>query len=66
MAYADFHDLMKITEDMISKMVLKIKGSFKFTIHDHEGKEVELDFTPPWKRVPMLEELSRILKCELP
>ena len=34
MAYADFHDLMNMTEELLSSMVLKIKGSYKFTIQD--------------------------------
>jgi len=57
MAYADYNDLMTLTEDMISKMVLDITGSYKVKHHPKgldSDEVVEIDFTPPWKRVPML------------
>jgi lysyl-tRNA synthetase class 2 len=33
MAYADFYDLMDMTEDMLSKMVKEITGSFIINYH---------------------------------
>jgi len=62
MAYADYNDLMDITEELISSMVLNIKGSYKIQYHPDgpEGPAVDLDFTPPWKRVPMVEEIERL------
>lgn len=44
-AYADYEDLMKLTEEMISRIVKHIHGSYKF---EFEGQK--LDFTPPFKR----------------
>jgi lysyl-tRNA synthetase class II len=32
MAYADYEDIMKITEDLVSSMVLKLKGSYKIMV----------------------------------
>ncbi len=32
-AYADYNDLMDLTEDMVSSMVKKIKGSYKIQYH---------------------------------
>jgi len=58
MAYADYNDLMTLTEDMISKMVKDITGSYKVKHHPKglgSDEAVEIDFTPPWKRIPMLE-----------
>jgi lysyl-tRNA synthetase, class II len=59
-AYADYNDLMEMTEHMISQMVLSIKGSMKIMIHPDgpEGREVEIDFTPPWKRFSLVEEIE--------
>lgn len=58
MAYADYNDLMTLTEDMLSNMVKAITGSYKIK-HHPEGlgsdKVVEIDFTPPFKRVPMMK-----------
>merc|ERR1719460_1795994 len=61
MAYADYHDLMNMTEETISSMVLNIKGSYKIKYHPDgpEGEEVEIDFTPPWKRISLVEEVEK-------
>ena len=32
-AYADYHDLMQMTEQLFSGLVLAIKGSYKFEYH---------------------------------
>jgi len=61
MAYADYNDLMDITEEMISSMVLNIKGSYKIQYHPEgpEGEAVEIDFTPPWPRLSMVEVIEK-------
>ena len=45
-AYADYKDLMKLTEKMISQVIYKVFKSFKITF---EGKEI--NFKAPWPRV---------------
>jgi len=61
MAYADYEDLMDITEELISSMVLNIKGSYVIQYHPEgpDGPAVDIDFSPPWKRVSMVEEIER-------
>ncbi|XP_078045606.1 lysyl-tRNA synthetase isoform X1 [Augochlora pura] len=68
MAYADYNDLMSITEDMISGMVKSIHGSYKVTYHPEgpEGEAVEIDFTPPFRRVSMMKTLEEVLNVKLP
>ncbi|XP_060811558.1 lysine--tRNA ligase isoform X1 [Bombus pascuorum] len=68
MAYADYNDLMSITEDLVSGMVKAIHGSYKITYHPDgpEGEAIEIDFTPPFKRVSMIKTLEEILKFKLP
>uniref|UniRef100_A0A8C0S975 Lysine--tRNA ligase n=1 Tax=Canis lupus familiaris TaxID=9615 RepID=A0A8C0S975_CANLF len=68
MAYADYHDLMEITEKMISGMVKHITGSYKVTYHPDgpEGEAYEIDFTPPFRRISMVEELEKALGVKLP
>ena len=70
MAYADYQDLMSLTEDMISSIVNECNnGSYLLTYHipgDSEGKTVDIDFSPPWRRIPMLEGLEEIIGEKLP
>ncbi|CAM9537942.1 unnamed protein product [Pylaiella littoralis] len=66
-AYADYNDLMAMTEQMISGMVKKICGSFKIKYHLEPGEEPkEVDFTPPFRRVSMMDGLEEVLKVKLP
>ncbi|KAL3316452.1 Lysine--tRNA ligase [Cichlidogyrus casuarinus] len=73
MAYADYNDLMTITEDMISGMVKSICGTYKVTYKpegvDENGKETEpiiVDFTPPFRRIDIMSELEKALHCTMP
>ncbi|XP_013182950.1 lysine--tRNA ligase isoform X1 [Amyelois transitella] len=68
MAYADYHDLITMTESMISGMVKSIHGTYKIKYHPDgpDGEEVEIDFTPPFARVPMIATLEKVLSVKLP
>lgn len=68
MAYADYNDLIEMTEKMVSGMVKSIHGSYKIKYHPEgpDGKEFEVDFTPPFKRVSMISSLEEILKVKFP
>ena len=44
-AYANYEDMMKLTEDLISGLVKELTGACKV---QYQGKEI--DFTPPWQR----------------
>lgn len=68
MAYADYHDLMTITESMISGMVKSIHGTYKVKYHPDgsDGEEIEVDFTPPFARMPMIPTLEKVLNVTLP
>jgi len=61
MAYADYNDLMDMTEELFSAMVLNIKGSYKIQYHADGPDEppIEIDFTPPWPRISMVEEIEK-------
>ena len=59
MAYADYHDLLDMTEKMISGMVLEITGSYVVEYAAEEGGEpTRIDFSPPWKRISMISGLE--------
>lgn len=49
-AYADYEDMMKITEELISHMAEVATGS---TVVNYQGTEI--DFKPPWRRMTMIE-----------
>jgi len=61
MAYADYNDLIQLTEEMVSGMVKEITGGYKIRYHanGHDKDPVEIDFTPPFKRYSMLETLEK-------
>ncbi|XP_063703896.1 lysine--tRNA ligase isoform X2 [Culicoides brevitarsis] len=68
MAYADYNDLIEITEKMVSGMVKSIHGTYKIKYHPNgpEGEEVEIDFTPPFRRVSMISTLEEKLGVKFP
>merc|ERR1719322_1590639 len=68
MAFADYEDLIAMTEKMVSGMVKSIFGSYKIQYHPEgdESDEVwDIDFTPPWKQLRMLPDLEEALKTKL-
>ncbi|BCO08135.1 lysyl-tRNA synthetase [Desulfolithobacter dissulfuricans] len=54
-AYATYHDLMDLTEEMVSWLAAEVTGSMQIT---YQGMEVDL--TPPWKRYTMDEALVEV------
>jgi len=71
MAYADVHDLIEITEKLVSGMVMKIFGTYKIKYHPDKNEEglgepLEIDFTPPFRRMSMLEQLQKELGVTFP
>ena len=43
-------------------------GSLKITYHPNgpEGEAKEIDFTPPFRRIHMIEDLQKILQVDFP
>jgi lysyl-tRNA synthetase class 2 len=68
MAYADYNDLFKLTEDLMSGLVKEITGSYKLSYHLNGADQppVEIDFTPPFKRIPMMSTLEAKLGVKMP
>lgn len=52
-AYADFEVMMQLTEDLISSVAQKVNGSMIAAFEDRE-----IDFTPPWRRITMLDAIK--------
>jgi lysyl-tRNA synthetase class 2 len=53
-AYADYKDMMALTEDLISSVTQEVLGTTKI---NYQGKEIDL--TPPWRRVTMHELVQK-------
>jgi len=54
-AYATYHDMMDLTEEMISSICQEVNGSMEIS---YQGTDVNL--TPPWKRLTMEEALVEV------
>ncbi|MGE5422392.1 MAG: lysine--tRNA ligase [Ignavibacteriales bacterium] len=52
-AYADFEDMMELSENLIHHAVMQVHGS---PVIDFQG--TMLDFTPPWERITMLDSIK--------
>ncbi|CAB9524901.1 Lysine--tRNA ligase [Seminavis robusta] len=66
-AYADYEDLMNMCEELVSGMVKSITGDYKIKYSPKPGQpEVEIDFTPPFKRISMIEGLEEKMNTKFP
>ena len=52
LAYADYNDLMDMTEEMFRGIALEVLGTTKFTY-----KDTEIDFSQPFRRMTMEESI---------
>jgi lysyl-tRNA synthetase class 2 len=51
-AYADFRDMMSLTEDMIAHIAKEVLGTTKIR---YQGQEIDL--SPPWRRLSMVDAI---------
>ena len=58
-AYADYEDMMTLTQELILHSVRKVHGSLRIPF---DGGEI--DFTPPWRRVVFRDAAARALGVE--
>lgn len=65
-AYADYNDLIEATEQMVAGMVKSIHGTYKIQYTPHGCEPVEVDFTPPFRRISMVAGLEECLGVKIP
>lgn len=53
-AYADYEDMMRLTEELISRVAEEVLGTTRIA---YQGEEINL--TPPWPRLTMQEAIRR-------
>ena len=61
LAYADYNDLMNMTEEMLYNIVTNINSKPQIEYNVTDDKQVTIDFTPPYKRIDMIPELEKYL-----
>ena len=59
-AYADYEDIMRLVEDLVSELALEICGS---TVIQYDGRE--LDLSTPWERSSMLDLLNGKIQTDI-
>ncbi len=59
-AYADYLQVMELTEQMVSYVCAEVTGSYKVNYQGHE-----LDFTPPWRRLEMRQGLLEVTGVDI-
>lgn len=59
-AYADYKDLMKLTEEMFGEVVRKIFGKSEI---EYEGKKI--NFRSPWPRIEFYQLIKKYTKIDL-
>ena len=59
-AYADYNDIMDLTEDLVKAVCLKVNGKLQI---EYQGKVI--DFEKPWARVSMLDLIKEYTKTDL-
>ena len=53
-AFADYNDVMRMVEDMVSSLALDLLGT---TSVEFDGASI--DFTPPWPRLSLRDEITK-------
>ncbi len=53
-AFADYNEMMKIAEEMISGLAQKLLGK---TVIDYQGSQIDL--TPPWERITFIDVIAK-------
>jgi lysyl-tRNA synthetase class 2 len=52
-AYADYQDMMRLTEELAAHMALAVRGTTRI---EYEGAAIDL--APPWRRLPLREAIA--------
>jgi lysyl-tRNA synthetase class 2 len=59
-AYADYTDLMDLTEQLFVELAQQLRGGRQLTWGGHA-----IDLTPPWRRLSFFDALSGVLGCRV-
>lgn len=77
-AYWDLYDMCDLIEELISELVRwynitfngvrlpDAKNHYKVHFRSHRGDDYDIDFSRPWRRVSIIDELEKILSVTFP
>lgn len=67
MSYADYNDMMVMAEEIFSGMANTFSSGLKVKCSQFKtGEEVEIDFTPPYRRIDFVSEIEKLSGKTLP
>lgn len=55
-AYADYKDIMRLTEELVAHIAQDVLGTTKIS---YQGQEIDL--SPPWRRISMVEAIKDVV-----
>jgi len=59
-AYADYNDIMCLTEEMVSYTAQEVLGTTKIQYQD-----MQIDLSPPWKRITMIDSIKEQINIDV-
>lgn len=59
-AYADYNDMMELTENLVCEVARKVIGKTKV---EYQG--VQIDLTPPWRRIGVADMIKKRLGIDI-
>lgn len=59
-AYADYQDMMKLTEDLYQTVAKIVLGTTKITFGEHK-----IDLKAPWQRITMKDAIKKYIKVDV-
>jgi len=63
-AFADWNDMMALTEELIAESVRRVYGDYKVEVE--VGGEVRvIDFSRPWRRIVLEDSIEEVLKTRV-
>jgi lysyl-tRNA synthetase class 2 len=57
-AYADYKDVMDMTEELVSGLVKHVTGGYETKFHTQTGEEYNINWKAPWRRIEMIPGLE--------
>lgn len=65
-AYADVHDVMTLTEELVSGLVKHVTGGHETTFTNQHGETFNVNWSAPWKRIEMIPALEAAVGEKFP